>query len=96
MLSTKLAAYQEAREYRATVMMTDAGVPPLSARRPLVVQVEDINNHPHSAGTRHVKVYNYKGLFDDVSLGRVYAADKDKQDNNDKTYTLFGDPEGFR
>nr|UTK45865.1 neural-cadherin [Crepidula fornicata] len=56
----------------------------------LTVTIGDINDQPMGPGTQNMFVYNYKGLFGPVDIGRVYVKDKDDWDLPDKTFTFVG------
>ncbi|KAK7483025.1 hypothetical protein BaRGS_00025688, partial [Batillaria attramentaria] len=56
----------------------------------LTVTIADVNDNPQSPGHQDVFVYNYKGLFGDFVIGRVYVTDLDDWDLPDKTFTYVG------
>uniref|UniRef100_A0A672H8B9 Neural-cadherin-like n=1 Tax=Salarias fasciatus TaxID=181472 RepID=A0A672H8B9_SALFA len=65
------------KEYLLPLIMTDSGVPPMTATNTLTITIGDQNDNAHQAGEKDVYVH---------TLGKVYAPDPDDWDN--KTYTL--------
>ena len=81
--------------------MTDdptSGQTPMSAVRPMRVYVESGNYFPPTDGTKQIRVYNYRRLFDHINIGRVYVPGEDDWDSarNDKTFTFLNPTEHFR
>ena len=68
----------------------------LSQTSTVTITVESQNDNPHKTAQKDVMVYNYKGLFDNVHLGHVYAADEDDWDLSEKVFEWVGSHEGFR
>ncbi|KAL3856809.1 hypothetical protein ACJMK2_011526 [Sinanodonta woodiana] len=54
----------------------------------LTIEVRDVNDNPVGPGQKNILVYNYKGLFKNIQIGRVYAADLDDWDIVDKRFEL--------
>ncbi|KAK3606482.1 hypothetical protein CHS0354_041433 [Potamilus streckersoni] len=54
----------------------------------LTIVVRDVNDNPVGPGHKNILVYNYKGLFKNIPIGRVYAADLDDWDIVDKRFEL--------
>ena len=85
-------------QYDIPVTLIDtplSGQPSMSATSTLIIIVEDINDNPHSASSKTIEVYNYKGLYSDIYIGHVYVEDKDDWDRAEKTYEFVGDHIGF-
>ncbi|CAL1540107.1 unnamed protein product [Lymnaea stagnalis] len=55
----------------------------------LTIVIGDVNDNHHHPGHQDVFVYNYKGLFGPVVIGRVYVEDLDDWDLPDKTFTFL-------
>lgn len=57
----------------------------------LTVTIADINDNIPKPGHQDIFVYNYKGLFGPLDIGRVFVEDDDDWDLEDKTFT-FAEP----
>nr|KAG5712241.1 hypothetical protein BaRGS_014591 [Batillaria attramentaria] len=57
----------------------------------LTVTIADINDNQPKPGHQDIFVYNYKGLFGPLEIGRVFVEDEDDWDLPDKTFT-FAEP----
>ncbi|KAL8590527.1 hypothetical protein ACOMHN_010963 [Nucella lapillus] len=57
----------------------------------LTVTIADVNDNVPKAGHQDIFVYNYKGTFGPLEIGRVYVEDDDDWDLADKTFT-FAEP----
>ncbi|CAG5122582.1 unnamed protein product, partial [Candidula unifasciata] len=61
----------------------------------LTIIIGDVNDNPHYPGHQEVFVYNYKGLFGPLVVGRVFVEDLDDWDLSDKTFT-FASPASMK
>ncbi|XP_029635711.1 putative neural-cadherin 2 [Octopus sinensis] len=76
--------------YDMPIEMADSGIPPMKGINYLRIEIGDVNDNKHRPGAKEILVYNYKGLFGNFPIGRVYCEDLDDWDNDDKTYTFLG------
>ncbi|KAH9502649.1 hypothetical protein Btru_074016 [Bulinus truncatus] len=85
---------EKGKDYKLPVVMWDmrgSGSPKAqTGTNTLTIIIGDVNDNPHFPGHQDVFVYNYKGQFGPVVIGRVYAEDLDDWDLPDKTFTFTG------
>ncbi|XP_033753809.1 LOW QUALITY PROTEIN: neural-cadherin-like [Pecten maximus] len=84
---------EEKKFYYLPIVMTDmGGYHPLSmtGTSTLTIEIGDKNNNQHSDGSKDIFVYNYKGLFGNIEIGRANANDPDDWDFKDKWYYFIG------
>ncbi|KAK3086114.1 hypothetical protein FSP39_013724 [Pinctada imbricata] len=84
---------EEKKFYYLPIIMSDMGnVGPLtmSGTSTLTIEIDDKNNNQHTDGFKEIFVYNYKGLFGDIEIGRANAQDPDDYDFKDKYYIWKG------
>ena len=87
---------EQRKNYIIPIVVTDNGVPKLSATSMLNVVIGDRNDNPMSNGTSSILVYNYKDSLPDTVIGRVYVQDADDWDLPDKTFSFLQDePSSF-
>ncbi|PVD20719.1 hypothetical protein C0Q70_18878 [Pomacea canaliculata] len=55
----------------------------------LTVTIADKNDNPMKEGHQDIFVFNYKGMFGPIDIGRVYVNDPDDWDLPDKTFTFL-------
>ncbi|XP_059140331.1 neural-cadherin-like isoform X2 [Physella acuta] len=54
----------------------------------LTIIIGDVNDNEHYPGHQDIFVYNYKGQFGPLVIGRVFVEDLDDWDLQDKTFTF--------
>lgn len=74
------------KEYHVPIMITDNGNPPLTGTSHLTVVVGDINDNKMHPGSKTIFVYNYKGQYKNIPIGRVHVEDLDDWDLHDKKF----------
>lgn len=74
------------KEYQVPIRITDSGIPPLSAVSNLTVIVGDINDNKMYPGSKTIFVYNYRGQYRNIPVGRVHVEDLDDWDLSDKKF----------
>lgn len=67
-------------------MIKDNGNPSLTGTSYLTVIVGDINDNKMHPGSKVINVYNYKGLYKNIPVGRVHVEDLDDWDLHDKKF----------
>lgn len=79
------------KEYQVPIRITDNGNPPLSGVSNLTVIVGDINDNKMYPGSKTIFVYNYRGLYKNIPVGRVHVEDLDDWDLYDKKFMWEND-----
>ncbi|CAL4086243.1 unnamed protein product, partial [Meganyctiphanes norvegica] len=79
---------EQQREIILDVMVSDAGG--LTAKYPVTLVVDDINDNPMKPGTKTVYLWKTQGGGPDAVLGRVFVDDPDDWDIEDKTFQWAG------
>lgn len=74
------------KEYQVPILITDSGNPRLSAVSHLKVIVGDINDNKMHPGGKTIFVYNYRGQYKNIPIGRVHVEDLDDWDLHDKKF----------
>jgi len=74
------------KEYQVPIMIKDNGNPSLSATSNLTVIVGDINDNKMHPGSKTINIYNYKGQYKNIPIGRVHVEDLDDWDIHDKKF----------
>ena len=100
-IQTKKTTYNRAQQkyYYLPIKIWDtpsSGQVSQTGTSTLTLTVQDSNDHDQKPGQKEVTIYNYKGMFSDISLGDVYAEDPDDWDRGDKTFRFVGVYPGFR
>ncbi|XP_050721664.1 putative neural-cadherin 2 isoform X2 [Eriocheir sinensis] len=72
------------------VVVGDAGG--VSATHPVLVVVDDLNDHPMKPAAKTVYLWKTQGGGSEAPLGRVYVDDPDDWDAGDKSYAWDGPP----
>lgn len=75
------------KEYQIPVMIKDAGTPSQIGVSNLTVIVGDMNDNKMSSGSKTIFVYNYRGQYKNIPIGRVHVEDLDDWDIQDKRYS---------
>lgn len=75
------------KEYQVPITIRDNGVPQLSATSYLTVIVGDVNDNKMHSGSKTIFVYNYKGQYKNIPIGRVHVEDLDDWDLQDKRFS---------
>lgn len=87
-VSTKQVLDREVqKEYQVPIVIRDNGNPALSATSYLTVIVGDINDNKMHPGSKTIFVYNYKGQYRNIPIGRVHVEDLDDWDLHDKKFS---------
>ncbi|XP_018111746.1 protocadherin alpha-C2 isoform X1 [Xenopus laevis] len=87
---------EKASCYNITVTATDSGIPPLSTRKTLYVEVSDVNDHPPTFEESSYSISIMENNAPGVPLISVKAADPDSNENSFVSYSLLrGDIEGL-
>lgn len=79
------------KEYQVPIKITDGGHPSLSAVHNLTVIVGDINDNKMHPGSKTIFVYNYRGQYKNIPVGRVHVEDLDDWDLYDKKFMWEND-----
>lgn len=74
------------KEYQVPILISDNGNPPLTGVSYLTVIVGDINDNKMHPGSKTIFVYNYKGQYKNIPIGRVHVEDLDDWDLHDKKF----------
>ncbi|KAK7504632.1 hypothetical protein BaRGS_00004118 [Batillaria attramentaria] len=95
-VSTKQVFDREAQKYYyIPIVMWDMrgknSPKAMTGTNTLTVTIADINDNQPKPGHQDIFVYNYKGLFGPLEIGRVFVEDEDDWDLPDKTFT-FAEP----
>lgn len=77
---------EKQKEYHVPIQIRDNGVPSLSATSNLTVIVGDVNDNKMQPGSKTIFVYNYKGQYKNIPIGRVHVQDPDDWDIPDKKF----------
>lgn len=77
---------EEQKEYQVPVLITDSGTPRLTGTSYLTVIVGDINDNKMHPGSKTIFVYNYRGQYKNIPIGRVHVEDLDDWDLHDKRF----------
>lgn len=77
---------EEQKYYDIPIGVTDSGTPPQTATSILRLIIGDINDNEAQNGSSEIFVYNYKGSYPNIDIGRVYVEDKDDWDLDDKIF----------
>lgn len=86
-VSTKQELDRETqKEYHVPIMIKDNGVPQLTSTNYLTVVVGDRNDNKMFPGSKTIFVYNYKGQYKNIPIGRVHVEDLDDWDLQDKRF----------
>lgn len=75
------------KEYQVPIRITDSGQFPQSAVSNLTVIVGDINDNRMLPGGKTIFVYNYRGQYRNIPVGRVHVEDLDDWDLQDKRFS---------
>ena len=75
------------KEYQVPILIRDSGNPSLSGISYLTVVVGDINDNKMHPGSKTIFVYNYKGQYRNIPIGRVHVEDLDDWDLHDKKFS---------
>ncbi|XP_071177027.1 neural-cadherin-like isoform X2 [Mytilus edulis] len=84
---------EEQKFYYLPIIMKDMGGNnrlSMTGTSTLTIEIGDKNNNQHYDGFKEIFVYNYKGLFGDIEIGRANAEDLDDWDHKDKLYVFKG------
>ncbi|XP_068133892.1 protocadherin alpha-C2-like isoform X13 [Hyperolius riggenbachi] len=82
--------------YNITVIATDSGIPPMSSKKTLYVEISDVNDNPPLFGESSYTFYVLENNAPGVSLFSVKAIDLDTNENAFISYMLLqGDVEGL-
>lgn len=74
------------KEYQVPILIRDNGNPSLSGTSYLTVIVGDVNDNKMHPGGKTIFVYNYKGQYKNIPVGRVHVEDLDDWDLQDKKF----------
>lgn len=74
------------KEYQVPIRITDGGQPSQSAVHNLTVIVGDLNDNKMHPGSKTIFVYNYRGQYRNIPVGRVHVEDLDDWDLQDKKF----------
>ncbi|KAG9510290.1 Neural-cadherin [Fragariocoptes setiger] len=74
------------KEYHLPIIIKDNGAPSLSGTSTLTVIVGDVNDNRMHPGSKTIFVYNYKGQYQNIPIGRVHVEDPDDWDLPDKSF----------
>ncbi|KAG8562655.1 hypothetical protein GDO81_015756 [Engystomops pustulosus] len=78
------------KEFHLYVIITDSGLPPMSATNTLTITIGDENDHAHQAGHKEVYIYVHgAAIRSPVDVGKVFAPDEDDWDN--KTFSAISE-----
>lgn len=77
---------EEQKEYQVPILITDNGNPSLTGTSHLTVIVGDINDNKMHPGSKTIFVYNYRGQYKNIPIGRVHVEDLDDWDLQDKRF----------
>ena len=75
------------KEYQVPIVIRDNGNPQLSGTSYLTVVVGDINDNKMHPGSKTIFVYNYRGQYRNIPIGRVHVEDLDDWDLQDKKFS---------
>uniref|UniRef100_A0A6G1SIF4 Neural-cadherin n=1 Tax=Aceria tosichella TaxID=561515 RepID=A0A6G1SIF4_9ACAR len=75
------------KEYQVPIIIRDSGNPPLSGTSYLTVVVGDVNDNKMLPGGKTIFVYNYRGQYRNIPIGRVHVEDPDDWDLLDKRFS---------
>ncbi|GFR69872.1 neural-cadherin [Elysia marginata] len=83
---------EKAKTYELPIVMSDmrgrGGYESMTGTNTLTIVIGDLNDNEHFPGHQDIFVYNYKGQFGPINVGRVFVEDADDWDLQDKTFTL--------
>lgn len=86
-VSTKQTLDREVqKEYHVPIMIRDNGNPTLTGTSYLTVVVGDVNDNKMHPGSKTIFVYNYRGQYKNIPIGRVHVEDLDDWDLHDKKF----------
>lgn len=74
------------KEYQVPIIIRDSGNPNLAATSYLTVVVGDVNDNKMYPGGKTIFVYNYRGQYRNIPIGRVHVEDLDDWDILDKRF----------
>lgn len=74
------------KEYKVPIIIRDSGNPPLAGTNYLTVVVGDVNDNKMYPGSKTIIVYNYRGQYRNIPIGRVHVEDLDDWDLMDKRF----------
>lgn len=77
---------EQQKEYSVPISIRDSGSPQLAATSYLRVIVGDVNDNKMHAGSKTIFVYNYRGQYKNIPIGRVHVEDLDDWDLTDKKF----------
>lgn len=77
---------EEIKYYDIPIKIGDQAIPSMFGVSNLKVIIGDRNDNKAQDGESEIFVYNYKGMFDNVEIGRVYVNDLDDWDLPDKVF----------
>lgn len=86
---------EQQKYYLIPIAITDSGIPPMTGVSILKVIIGDRNDNPMKTGSSNIFVYNYKGLLNNVQIGRVYVDDPDDWDLPDKKFIMVTQNQPF-
>lgn len=78
---------EQQKEYQVPIIIEDSGRPNLAATSYLTVVVGDINDNKMYPGGKTIFVYNYRGQYRNIPIGRVHVEDLDDWDLLDKRFS---------
>ncbi|NWH61172.1 CADN protein, partial [Geococcyx californianus] len=79
---------EKRKVFHLPIVITDSGIPAMSATNTLTITIGDENDNCHESGHKEVYVYSLKGKWSTTVLGEVFAPDQDDWDN--KTFLSEG------
>ncbi|MEE6500538.1 hypothetical protein FKM82_003823 [Ascaphus truei] len=76
---------EKEKAFYLPVIVTDSGIPPMSATNTLTITIGDENDNPHQGGHKEVYIYSHGGIWSNTEIGKVFAPDDD-DDGSHKTF----------
>lgn len=71
---------EQQKEYQVPIMIRDNGNPALTGTSYLTVIVGDVNDNKMYPGSKTIFVYNFRGQYKNIPVGRVHVEDLDDWD----------------
>ncbi|XP_069825355.1 protocadherin gamma-B5-like isoform X11 [Dendropsophus ebraccatus] len=79
---------EKVSSYNITILATDRGSPPLSSKRPIVLEISDVNDNPPVFGKPIYHAYVHENNLPGASIYNIQASDADTGDNAKIIYSI--------
>ncbi|XP_068129833.1 protocadherin gamma-B1-like [Hyperolius riggenbachi] len=94
-VTTALMDQEKISSYHITILATDRGVPPLSSRRTITVDITDVNDNAPVFMKTTYAAYVPENNLPGASVYDVHASDLDSGENAKVLYSIYGSTEGL-